>query len=140
MTRFCPHVLSPPTYAYKHTEILNSNQSKLADEVEEFKQQNVLMNNQIQELNTRLHMGGIGGVCVLFLLSTCNPTSSVAVDWSWEGELVEKSKNIYVQFRSASCFFLAASPLTRNMLEPACGAYVVHMRSSQSHATGCLHE
>lgn len=41
-------------------ELLSSNQAKLVDELDEMKQQNILVNNQLQELNTRLHMGGIG--------------------------------------------------------------------------------
>jgi len=46
----------------RRLELLTSNQSKLVDELDEFKQQNLVVENQLQELNTRLHMGGGVGV------------------------------------------------------------------------------
>ena len=42
-------------------ELLNSNQAKVVDELRDLKQQNIVVNNQLQDLNARLHMGGPGG-------------------------------------------------------------------------------
>jgi len=41
-------------------DVLSKNQSTLADEIRQFRQDNAVMNSQLQDLNTRLHMGNIG--------------------------------------------------------------------------------
>ena len=54
-------LFTKPYYIFT-LEMLNLNQSKLQDEIISFKQQHELMNNQLQELNTRLRMTGVGGL------------------------------------------------------------------------------
>nr|CAB3267212.1 ZF(TRAF/RING)-5 zinc finger protein [Phallusia mammillata] len=41
-------------------DVLSNNQTKLVEELREFRQDTVMINNQLQDLNTRLHMGNIG--------------------------------------------------------------------------------
>ncbi|XP_078481474.1 zinc finger protein [Ciona intestinalis] len=41
-------------------EVMSTNQSKLVEELREFRQDNALINNQLQDLNTRLHISGVG--------------------------------------------------------------------------------
>ena len=54
-------------------DVLRNNQSTLADELRQFRQDHAVINSQLQDLNTRLHMGNIGCklrvLCIVALIS-----------------------------------------------------------------------
>jgi len=68
----CSSRVSTQRLLFHCLDVLSSNQAKLVDELREFRQDTVMINNQLQDLNTRLHTGNIGCKRFCFLISNAS--------------------------------------------------------------------